>query len=80
MNYINKLVEYFKDPKKNNKDLLVKLRIWREEFDKEAQYNNLIDYTKAKQKYILMRWCEDDWKTESKGRGSYQDEEDGIYY
>ena len=60
MNYINKLVKYFRNPEVNNKDLLAKLIKWSGEFEAEANYGDLFIHSRAKQKYILMRWNEYD--------------------
>ena len=97
MKHKHKLIDYLKDPKKSNKDLLAKLKIWGEEFEVEAHYSDLMAHKKAKQKYILMRWNEDEsitlkqdkkedsisLKQDRKSKcvgGSYDDEEDGVYY
>ena len=60
--FVNKLVEHLITKKKSQKDLLSKLRMWTDEFDKEASYSNYVDCNKAKQKYILMRWNEEEKK------------------
>ncbi len=84
MKYKHKLIDYLKDPKKSNKDLLAKLKIWGEEFEVDAHYSDLMAHKKAKQKYILMRWVGDERKIDTKKskcvRGSYEDEKNGIYY
>ena len=84
MKYKHKLIEYLKDPKKSNKDLLAKLKIWGEEFEVEAHYSDLMAHKKAKQKYILMRWVLDEKidtkKSKCVSSRNYENEENGIYY
>ncbi len=87
MKYKHKLIDYLKDPKKSNKDLLKKLAKWSEEFEVENEeyYSNLLTYNRAKQKYLLMRWEEDEKKIDTKkskcaGSRNYENEENGIFY
>ena len=84
MKYKHKLIDYLKDPKKPNKDLLEKLAKWSEEFEAEASYDNWESHSRAKQKYLLIRWVLDEKidtkKSKCVSSRNYEDEFFGIWY